>query len=129
MKEKVQGQPSLIDRLKAIDPKREPVWTAPGTLKTPEEIKAFFQEYTDYLAENAPEDQLRRVPAPEMASLNIGYVLSSECSDETIKQWQDAIGEIRHPYFGALGRVQSGEEAYLQAHIDAAVGKLPLSWP
>lgn len=103
---------NLFEQMKAIDPKRNPVFTAIEKLKDPEEIQRFAKEYGEYLVANS-NDSIKGKEC-KVARSNIGYVLGYY-SNETMKLWYANLPDVNHPVFGATfgrGEDVTPEEAF-----------------
>ena len=87
----------LIEKLIAIEPGRNLVFTAIDKLRAPEEIEQFIKDYPHFIAEN--NAGITMAEAKRIAYGNIGYVLGYY-SQETAERWLAASDEISHPVFG-----------------------------
>ena len=85
---------TLVQRLQNKEPDRNVVFTAIEQLKTPEEIKEFYQEYIEWLKTNTELSDPEKV-----AKENIGYVIGYY-SQETANTWMKTLEDIYHPVFG-----------------------------
>ena len=88
----------LIDKLIAINPGRNVVFTAIDKLQAPEEIERFIKDYPYFIAEN--NAGITMAEAKRIAYGNIGYVVAYY-SQETAERWLAASDEISHPVFGS----------------------------
>jgi len=110
----------LLERLEKASPGRNFVFTAIETLKTPTEIKQFYQEYVDYLRQHGASEDIRANPEA-VANDNIGYVLGYY-NKETADKWFKVLPNVKHPIFGRDIFSISSEDALIAGQIAAEKG-------
>ena len=93
--ERPQG---LLQRLMALEPKHDVVFTAIEQLKDETEIRQFFQEYVKYIEESGLEDSPIKDPKV-VANMNIGYVLGYY--EKAAGLWRKALPDAKHPVYGS----------------------------
>ena len=102
---------NLVENMREIDPKRNPVFVAIDTLKDPDDIRRFVSEYESWMVQN---DETVRGREHEIACSNIGYILGYY-GDETQRLWYGNLPDVVHPVFGAgfgRGKTITTEEAF-----------------
>jgi len=88
---------TLLERLEKASPGRNFVFTAIETLKTPTEIKQFYQEYVDYLRQHGASEEIRANPEA-VANDNIRYLLERN-NKETANRWFKVLPNVKPSNF------------------------------
>lgn len=85
----------IIDQLLKGQPEGRLEYIAIKKLEDPEEIRAFFEEYKEWLPRYLPEEGRS---LESIVSTNLGYVIGY-LDPESRKKWYDIIGPM-HPVYG-----------------------------
>jgi len=102
---------NLVEDMRKIDSKRNPVFVAIDNLKNPDDIQRFASDYESWMVQN---DETVRGREHEIACSNIGYILGYY-GDETQKLWYGNLPDVSHPVFGSgfgRGKEVTLEEAF-----------------
>jgi hypothetical protein len=100
----------IIEHLKGKSPGRNIVFIAIEELKTPEEIKEFYEEYVELLRTQGDTEYVRENPE-KVADENIGYVLGYY-NQQTAELWMETLPSVHHPIFGRNIPFSEPEKAY-----------------
>lgn len=88
----------IIDRLLKDQPEKRLEYIAIKKLEDPEEIRAFFEEYKEWLPKYLPEEVVKGRSLESIISTNLGYIIGYLDPDDR-KKWYDIIGPM-HPVYG-----------------------------
>ena len=95
----------IIEQMRKIEPKRNFCFIAIERLKTKKEIRAFMNEYVEWMRQEGETAHVRE-NAESIAKSNVGYILGYY-SDDVQSLWYGTLNDVSHPIFGSgFGRGQ-----------------------